>query len=52
MRYLQIAHYLDYAEGLADQLVCSFPNAVEDLFEIVATSETAVPDVNLISLEK
>uniref|UniRef100_A0A183DSH7 Mab-21 domain-containing protein n=1 Tax=Gongylonema pulchrum TaxID=637853 RepID=A0A183DSH7_9BILA len=47
----QIAHYLDYAEGLADQLVCSFPNAVEDLFEIVATSETAVPDVNLISLE-
>ncbi|VDN82160.1 unnamed protein product [Brugia pahangi] len=47
----QVACYLDRSSDVSDHLLSSFPIAVEELFEIVAACESAVPDVNLISLE-
>uniref|UniRef100_A0A158Q7N3 UBIQUITIN_CONJUGAT_2 domain-containing protein n=1 Tax=Elaeophora elaphi TaxID=1147741 RepID=A0A158Q7N3_9BILA len=48
---LTVACYLDRSSEVSDHLLSSFPTAVEELFEIVATCESAVPDVNLISLQ-
>uniref|UniRef100_A0A0R3QJP8 UBIQUITIN_CONJUGAT_2 domain-containing protein n=1 Tax=Brugia timori TaxID=42155 RepID=A0A0R3QJP8_9BILA len=47
----QVACYLDRSSDVSDHLLSSFPIAVEELFEIVAACESAIPDVNLISLE-
>ncbi|CAG9531988.1 unnamed protein product, partial [Cercopithifilaria johnstoni] len=47
----QVVCYLDHSSEVSDYLLGSFPSAIEELFEIVATCESAVPDVNLISLQ-
>ncbi|VDK73717.1 unnamed protein product [Litomosoides sigmodontis] len=47
----QVACYLDRSNEVSDHLLSSFPRAIEELFEIVAACESAVPDVNLISLQ-
>ncbi|KAL3998353.1 Ubiquitin-conjugating enzyme family protein [Acanthocheilonema viteae] len=47
----QIACYLDRSSEVSDHLLSSFPSSIEELFEIVATCKSAVPDVNLISLQ-
>ncbi|EJD76030.1 ubiquitin-conjugating enzyme family protein [Loa loa] len=47
----QVACYLDRSTEVSDHLLSSFPTAVEELFEIVAACESALPDINLISLD-
>uniref|UniRef100_A0A915PSQ5 UBC core domain-containing protein n=1 Tax=Setaria digitata TaxID=48799 RepID=A0A915PSQ5_9BILA len=49
--FRQVSCYLDRSNEVSDHLLSNFPVAVEELFEIVAGCESAVPDVNLISLE-
>ncbi|MCP9260975.1 hypothetical protein DINM_004370 [Dirofilaria immitis] len=47
----QVACYLNCSSEVSDHLLSNFPVAIEELFEIVAACESAVPDVTLISLE-
>ncbi|VDN00794.1 unnamed protein product [Thelazia callipaeda] len=49
--FCEIARYMDRSTKVSDYLVRNFPAAIEKLFEIVASCESAVPDINLISME-